>query len=197
MRDRRQVYLEIWSRIENLYFDGYLAYERTLQAALYAELRNTLPAIHVVAEPVWNVGDQQDEMRPDLVIVEKGQITDIFELKFWNANLRNSKVQKDIKHLLLYGANNETYPVRLKQPNTGGEEWEELPVPNSCRLHFVVVAMHGNNALCPKSLRREVRDLKERNPELNENPRVLSHWFGRLGGDTDEKRKWSIEVGIR
>ena len=195
MRDRVRVYREIWSRIENLYFDGYLFYERTLQAALYAELRNTLPDVHAIAEPVWKVGDQKDGMRPDLVIVEKGQITDIFELKFWNADLRKSEVRKDIEHLLLYGVNEKKYPVRL-HPNTG-EEWEELPVPDSCRLHFVVVAMHGNDALCPKSLRGVVRALKEETSALRENTRVLSHWFGRLGGDTDESRKWSIEVGIR
>ncbi len=191
MRDRKRIYLEIWSRIENLYFDGYLFYERTLQAALYAELRNTLPDVHVIAEPVWKVGDQKDGMRPDLVIVEKGQITDIFELKFWDPVF-----QEDVRKLLRYGANNETYRVRLKRPNTGSE-WEELPVPNSCRLHFVVVAMHGNDALCPKSLRGVVRALKEETPALRENPRVLSHWFGRLGGDTDETKKWSIEVGIQ
>ena len=193
MRDRKQVYLEIWSRIENLYFDGYLFYERTLQAALYAELRNTLPDVHVIAEPVWKVGDQK-EMRPDLVIVEKGQITDIFELKFWDGDW-----QKDIRKLLLYGANNQTYRVRLT-PNTGGdreEEWEKLPVPNSCRLHFVMVAKHGNDAVWPESVREMARNLKDNNLELRMNQRVLGHWFGRIGGDTAENREWSIEFGIR
>ena len=183
MRDRKRVYLEIWSRIENLYFDGYMAYERTLQAALYAELRNTLPDVHVVAEPVWEVGDQKDKRRPDLVIVEKGQITDIFELKIWDPVF-----QGDVRKLLRYGANNETYPVRWN-PNT--EQEEELPVQDSCRLHFVAVAKYGFNAVWPESVRGCVRALRE------ENPRVLSHWFGRVGGNTAERRKWSIEVGIR
>ena len=190
MRDRVRIYREIWSRIENLYFDGYMVYERTLQAALYAELRNTLPDVHVIAEPVWKV-DGQKNRRPDLVIVERGQITDIFELKFWNADLRNWQVQEDIRKLFLYGTNEERYLVRLN-PNTTG--WEEkLPVRHDCRLHFVVVAWHDNknmnNAVWPASLRRMVRALKEETPELKANPRVLSHWFGRLGGDTrrDEK----------
>ena len=185
---RQDIYLEIWSRIENIYFGGYLFYERGLQAALYAELRNTLPDAHVVVEPVWIVRGRY--MRPDLVIVEKGQITDIFELKFWNVD-----VAGDIRKLLLYGANNETYRVRLR-PNTGGE-WEELPVQDSCRLHSVVVAWYDNGAVWPTSLRGVVRDLKENDLELGENPRGLSHWFGRIGGDTDENREWSIEVGIR
>ena len=189
MRDRARVYREIWSRIENLYFDGYLFYERTLQAALYAELRNTLQDIHVIAEPVWRVGNQRETMRPDLVIVEKGQITDIFELKIWDPVF-----QGDVRKLLRYGANNERYPVRW---NPITEQEEELPVPNSCRLHFVVVAGYRNEAVWPASLRRQVIALKEETQELRENPRVLSHWFGRVGDDTDGNREWSIEVGIR
>ena len=82
MCDRVRVYLEIWSRIEKAYFDEYMVSERGLQAALYAEFRKALPGVNVVVEPTWNVGDQKKEMHPDLVIVEKGQITDIFELKF-------------------------------------------------------------------------------------------------------------------
>ena len=195
MRDRKQVYLEIWSRIENLYFNGYMANERTLHAELYRELRNTLPDVHVVAEPAWTVGG--DTKYPDLVIVEKGQITDIFELKIWN-NCLEGKVMKDIRKLLRYGAD-ETCRVGV-DPNTG-QCAEELPVSDSCRLHFVVVAnfvqMSGNNSLLPTDLRRAVRALKEETPALQENPRVLNHWFGRVGGNTAKNREWSIEFGIR
>ena len=199
MRDRVRVYREIWSRIENVYFDGYLFNEGTLQAELYTELRKELPGVHIVVEPRWKVGN--DPKKPDLVIVEKGQITDIFELKIWSTDER---VQKDIEKLLRYGANNETYLVRYN-PNTGGE-WEELPVLDSCRLHSVVVAWYDrerngererNRAVWPEGLRNMMRDLKEETPALRENTRVLNHWFGRLGGDTAETRKWSIEVGIR
>ena len=193
MRDRKETYRKIWSRIEKTYFDGYMFYERGLQAALYEELRKTLPDVNVVVDPVWKVGGQ--DMRPDLVIVEKGQITDIFELKFWDGKLQNAK--KDICKLLLYGANNETYPVRLN-PNT--TDWaEQLPVQDSCRLHFVVVARPDpqERAVWPQDLREEVRDLKDEEPELRNNTRVLSHWFGRIGGNTDESREWSIEFGIR
>ena len=188
MRDRKRVYLEIWSRIENIYFDGYLAYERTLQAALYAELRNTLPDIHVVAEPVWAVGDQEKEMCPDLVIVEKGQITDIFELKF-NPKPRPQDFpifEKDIPKLLQYGVKEKSYPVCL-DPNTGRRD--ELPVWNACRLHFVAVANYNAAAVWTECLMAGV-------PELRENPGRLNHWFGRVGGNTDEHREWSIAFDI-
>ena len=59
MRDRKRVYLEIWSRIEDSYFDSYMVSEHGLQAALYEEFRKTLPGVHVVVEPTWNVGDQK------------------------------------------------------------------------------------------------------------------------------------------
>ena len=181
MRDRKRVYLEIWSRIENLYFDGYLASERTLQAALYAELCNTLSDVHVVAEPTWNVGI------PDLVVVEKGQITDIFELKF-NPRPQDFPVfEKDIRKLLQYGVNNGTCRVGVN-PNTG--EWaEELPVWNACRLHFVAVANYDAAAVKPQNLVAGV-------PELQANPGILNHWFGRVGGDTDQNREWSIKFSI-
>ena len=75
---------------------------------------------------------------------------------------------------------------------------------DNCRLHFVAVTRHAwpnrNDiaaAVWPTSLRRAVRALKEEVPMLRENPRVLSHWFGRVGGDTDERREWSIEFSIR
>ena len=109
MRDRKRVYLEIWSRIEDSYFDSYMVSEHGLQAALYEEFRKTLPNVHVVVEPTWNVGDQKKEMHPDLVIVEKGQITDIFELKFKPQGC--PVFEEDIQKLLQYGANSEQYPV--------------------------------------------------------------------------------------
>ena len=138
-------------------------------------------------------------MKPDLVIAEKEQITDVFELKFKpHYKVERKDLETDIQKLPQYGARS---PVRLK-PNTG--QWrEELPVRDDCRLHFVAVARHAwaNNdvaAVWPKSLRGVVRALKEEDPQLREsNTRVLSHWFGRVGGHTDERRGWSIEFGIR
>ena len=199
MRDREQVYLEIWRRIEKCYFGGYLFNERTLQAELYKELRNTLPDVHVIAEPGWTVGS--DTKYPDLVIVEedevgKDQITDIFELKMW---VKDADLRKDIQKLLLYGVKEKSYLGRLNpnKPNTPLEKRDQLPVLDSCRLHSVVVASHQNCNVWPTHLRGVVEDLKESDPRLGENPRVLSHWFGRTEGDTDEKREWSIEFGIR
>ena len=190
MRDRKRVYLEIWSCIEEIYFDGYLVYESGLQAALYAELCNTLPGVNILAEPVWEVGDQKKKikMRPDLVIVEKGQITDIFELKFMpHYSLTANDVWWDIQKLLQYGVNEEGYPVRLN-PNTGRLE-ENLPVWNACRLHFVAVANYDAAAVLPQNLMAGV-------PELQNNPGRLNHWFGRVGGDTDQNREWSIKFSI-
>lgn len=179
MRDRKRVYLEIWSRIEAAYFDGYMVSERGLQAALYAELQ-TLPGVHVIVEPTWQ------GMIPDLVLVEKGQITDIFELKCHPYPV----FEDDIKKLFRYGAQpvGMLYPVR-RNPNT--IQWEGgLPAWNNCRLHFVAVANHDADAVWPQNLVEGV-------PGLQNNPGRLNHWFGRVGGDTDERREWSIQFGIR
>ena len=190
MRDRVRVYLEIWSRIEDSYFNGYMVSERGLQAALYAELRQTLPGVHVVVEPRWVVWVAVGStiMIPDIVLVEKGQITDIFELKFVPHDC--APFEEDIRRLLLYRAiPYEEYRVHVR-PNTGQwAEEEKLPVRNNCRLHFVAVSCHRCKAVWPKDLVAGV-------PELQNNPGRLNHWFGRVGGDTDENREWSIAFGI-
>ena len=179
---RQGTYLEIWSCIQAAYFGGYMVSEHGLQAALYAELQ-ALPDVHVIVEPTWIVGGER--MKPDLVIVEKEQITDIFELKFKPEG--NAPFKRDIQKLLQYGVNEEGYPVRLN-PNTG--QWEEnLPVRNKCCLHFVAVANYNAAAVWPQDLVAGV-------PELRENLGRLNHWFGRVGGDTDGRREWSIEFGI-
>lgn len=209
MPDRENIYREIWWRIERTFFSGYMVSERGLQAALYAELRE-IPRINIVVEPTWEVGDDQQRI-PDLVIVEDDQITDIFELKFINP-ASDSPFEKDIRKLLQYGVKENSYPVELNRFDRF-RSWNrnELLVGNACRLHFVAVARHGKNAVRPASVREVVRDLKEKNPELNENPRVLSHWFGQVeddtdGDDTDEngevpsnipRARWSIKFGIR
>ena len=192
MRDRVRVYRAVWSLVEETYFAKYMVSERGFQAAL-RQFLNIVPGINVVVEPTWTIDGKQ--MTPDLVIVEKGQITDIFELKFVPHHYPSLKdIQKDIRKLLRYGANrNEGYPVYLI-PETG--QWgEELPLHKDCRLHFVAVARHAwaNSdvaAVWPQDLMAGV-------PELRENPGRLNHWFGRVGGDTAERREWSIEFGIR
>ena len=201
MRDRKQIYLEIWRRIGNLYIDGYIANERTLQAELYAELRKELPGVHIVVEPTWNVGN--DSMKPDLVIVEEDQITDVFELKFRIAAppLSFKDVEKDIQKLLHYVVKEKYYPVRLDHFTR--MTIDDTPVWDACRLHFVSVTNARTAAVRSTSVRECVRALKEEEPELNKDPRALSCWSGQVEDGTDENAEewpngaWSIEFGIR
>ncbi len=184
MCDRMEHYRIIWERIRETYYTGYMRVEHGLQAALYAELI-TLPGVNVVVEPGWRVG--RPLQHPDLVIVEGGTITDIFELKFlpW----RYPQFQKDINKLLGYLAHQE-YPVRLsayEDPDTYQER--NLPLHQDVCLHFVAVGQHDAIAVLPHRLVEEM-------PVLQNNPGRLNHWFGRVGGDTDEKREWSIAFGI-
>ena len=81
MPRRRTSYTQSWAIVEAVYNGGFIVTESTLQAVLYSALRDVFPSdIHIVAEPTWEVGGQV--CRPDLVMVENGAITDIFELKF-------------------------------------------------------------------------------------------------------------------
>ena len=186
MRDqteKQSLYKKIWQRVKCEYRKEFCVSERGLQAALYAELRKELSSDrHVVVEPTWNTFDGKCP-RPDLVIVERGKITDIFELKFVPHGYAEWK--RDIKKLFSYtekrNEQHPQYPVRL-DPKTG--QWKDsLPVQDGCLLHFVMVARHDAEAVWPNDLKNKVRKWDTNNEKWN-------HWFGRTGNGDG---KWGIE----
>ena len=197
MRDqaeKQRRYKKIWKQVKGVYDEGFCVSEHNLQAVLYAEFRKELSSdSHVVVEPTWEMAD--GNAFPDLVIVEGGKITDIFELKF--VPHYDAKWKKDIKKLFSYiKKHNERpprYPVRL-DPKTG--KWEaHLPVQEGCCLHFVAVAQRdrrrpgrdskNSTAVWPEKLKNKVRKWNTDNEKWN-------HWFGRTGTDDGE---WDIEFG--
>ena len=188
MRDqaeKQRLYKEIWQRVKGVYYEEFCVSEWGLQAALYAELRKELSSdSHVVVEPTWNTFDGKCP-RPDLVIVERGEITDIFELKFVPHGYAEWK--EDTKKLFRYikqiDGRDPRYPVRLdpKTGQTGQEDY--FPVQDGCLLHFVVVARHDAEAVWPADLKKEVRKWNTDNEKWN-------HWFGRTGTNDGE---WGIE----
>ena len=164
---KKGLYKKIWKRLKKEYLAGFCVSERGLQAALYAELRKTLPDVSVVVEPKWEV--DSNPMTPDLVIVEEEIITDIFELKFKPHYYVPWK--KDIEKLCCYAKKSDKrYPVRL-EPETG--QWKEsLPVQGGCLLHFVEVGK-----------RRRPKDPLPTDKNLN-------HWFGCTSKDDNA---WDIK----
>ena len=129
--EKQRLYKKIWQRVECEYRKGFCVSERGLQAALYAELRKKLASdIHVVVEPTWNTADGEVR-RPDLVIVEGGKITDIFELKFVPRGY--AMWQEDIENLFRYiekiDGRYPRYPVCL-DPKTG--KWERVFSSTRC-----------------------------------------------------------------
>lgn len=182
MCDRMEHYQIIWEHIRETYYTGYMRVEHGLQAALYAEFRIILLGVNVVVEPGWNVDGQL--RHPDLVIVEGGTITDIFELKFlpWGY----PEFEEDINKLLGYLAHEE-YPVRLsahENPDTYQEQ--NLPLHKDVRLHFAAVGLHDAIAVQPHRLVEEM-------PVLQNNPGRVILWYGQIGGGD---REWSIEFGV-
>ena len=178
--EKQRLYKEIWQRVKGVYCKGFCVSERGLQAALYTELQKEMSSdSHVVVEPTWDTGNRE-VARPDLVIVEREKITDIFELKFVPHNY--VEWEQDIETLFRYiKKRGERYPVCL-DPKTG--QWEDsLPVQDGCLLHFVVVARHDAEAVWPDDLKKEVRKWNTDNEKWN-------HWFGRTGTDDGE---WGIE----
>ena len=161
---RRNTYRNIWTRwVQQAYNGGFVVSERGLQAALHGALQANLPDVQVVVEPRWNVAGVGC-LIPDLVLVEGGEITDIFELKFGPRDRDYPVWEDDIAHLRAYVDGNPQYPVQLN-PQTG--QWAApLPVRVGCCLHFVVIADHGAQAVWPPL------------PGAN----GIKNWFGRVGG---------------
>ena len=166
---RMIAYQKSWTQVKLAYAGGFMVSERGLQAVLYSALQAHLPGIDIVVEPTWEmVGG--GILRPDLVLVERGEITDIFEIKFVPHG--HVRWRGDIARLHNYVGNpNAQYPVRLA-PQTG--QWAPpLRVQAGCCLHFVVVANEEAEAMWPPL------------PGIN----GIKHWFGRVGGAGG----WGIE----
>ena len=152
---RLRAYQDSWTQVKLAYYGGFIVSERGLQAVLYRELQARLLGVHVVVEPTWT------KKTPDLVIIEGGEITDIFELKFVPQGY--ATWEYDIAKLHAYVGNAE-YRVCLN-PRTG--YWAApLPVRVGCYLHFVAVARHDAEAVL----------------SLGGQGQGINHWFGRVGG---------------
>ena len=78
---RMIAYQKSWTQVKLAYAGGFMVSERGLQAVLYSALQANLPGIDIVVEPTWEMVGR-GILRPDLVLVEGGEITDIFEIKF-------------------------------------------------------------------------------------------------------------------
>lgn len=162
---RMKTYRKIWKQVQQAYNGGFIVSERGLQAVLYGELQTRLRGVHVVVEPTWTMADGTKK-KPDLVIIEGGEITDIFELKFvphYRALWRG-----DLEKLRAYIGNTQ-YDVRLT-PQTGQWAARRLPVRADCCLHFAVIARYG----------RAVVRLSGHTG--------INHWYGRVGSAS----RWDI-----
>lgn len=172
--ERRRAYRNSWVQVRQSYEGEFMATESTLQAVLYGALRANLPpSIDIVAEPTWTVDSRT--CYPDLVLVEEGAITDIFELKYQPHSW--PQWRKDIDKLCSYVAVvAPRYPVRM-DPKTG-KYTDPLAVWAGCRLHFVAVAHYNAAAVSRLPIP----------PPSPPKSMSINQWFGRVGGDGT----WSI-----
>ena len=181
---RKTVFEKLWNRVRDRYELGYCVSERGLQAALFFEISDSLQDSAVIVEPTWIIAGRLTI--PDLVIVENDLITDIFELKFVPHGCADSK--SDLKKLLSYRTDSEErHPIHL-DPQIGA--WDRrMPIGRACQLHFVAVSSYEAAAVWPESLPSEASDLAA---GLHE----ITHWYGRVGGNTDKECQWGIQWSI-
>ena len=176
---RMELYRESWNSVRDEYCKGYCVSERGLQAILYGELRRRLHSCQIVVEPTW-WKTVDGKRSPDLVIVQDGYITDIFELKFvpqywatWVADI--DKLRRYLNH-----NGPGAFPVKLCPSQGTGEHLESAPLHETCRLHFVVVCQHDGQAVADPI------------PGLNEQPPV-NRWRGPIEAPLQD---WNIEFNV-
>ena len=158
---------------------------RALQAEIYHQIRINLPnSSFIVIEPTWPKPNELgvgSAYKPDLVVVENREISEIFELKFMPHY--QPQYKNDIQKLIEY----VRYPsieklVQLDQ-NTG--KWEEsLPLSDDVHLHFVAIGQHNASAVLPND-ERVARLIQQVN---------INHWYGPVG---DPNVNWGVNfVGV-
>lgn len=161
-----------WARVRETYESGYMVYESGLQGSLFGALRIELQERRFVLEPRWQVGGET--MMPDMVIVSRSKISDIFEMKFfpeWD-DAPIGEIERDIEKLLNYEGQQS---VRLN-PATG--EWAPpLPIREDCRRHFVIVAGANSPTVQPQNI-----------------PARIIHWYGRVSQE-HELCHWAVCQG--
>ncbi len=171
--DLMNAFRRVWARVRETYESGYMVYERGLQAALYEALRREFSERRVVAEPHW--GEVENQQVPDLVMVSRNEISDIFELKFsphWS--LRIGSIEHDMRKLLEY---NGEKPVTL-DPSTGQFD-QYLQIRADCRRHCVVVTKENSRAVQPEYI-----------------PDGIILWYGRVRPEPEpEPTDWGVCIG--
>lgn len=134
------------------------------------------PEYDVIVEPYWQAANK----KPDIVMTLKGQITDIFELKY--APHTRVKYEPDLDKLAAYISDpRATYPVRI-DASSGHWEAESRTLHPDVALHFVVVASSDAAAVWPQDVFKH--------PAVRLMGKRFRHWFGRTGSDFMEG--WQI-----
>lgn len=177
-----QTYQKIWDRVHEVCARGYMYSENGLQCALFREFTREFPNIDMSVVPYCAKGPECQGRHPDLVVVDRSKITDIFELKYHPGG-GSFDYQEDINRLIAYVSEDQVCHVAFNL-ELGETVEPPIPVPSSCRLHFVVVAQPASPALDTNEILRILEQNPYR-PLRND----LYLWKGRSGENPD----WEVE----
>ena len=182
MTDKLTRYQTVWAAVRHHYLTGSCVSERGLQTFLCWELMKEFPESRVVVEPDWKGHDRH--YIPDVVMIEGGLISDVFEIKFVPHSY--PKYKNDIEKLVAYRDWQRTFPVAI-DPATG--KWEEpCTISKSLRIHFAVVGKHDAHAVSTSSVLQEVERVAGRGSRF-------FHWYGQVGVRSPSSRDWDVISG--
>lgn len=176
-----------WRTVRQHYMDGHCVSERGLQSILASELRGVFPAAKIIVEPCWASKDCRQT--PDIVVVEDGLLTDIFEIKFVPHHY--AQFRPDIRKLISYVENHDPVPISI-DPITG--KWEtSIAVSSTTRTHFVAISRSDSNAVYPLGIREEI---KMKDQDLVAGLGRINLWYGRTAIVEPLDEDWGICFGL-
>lgn len=146
------IFEKAWSVCVEEYRQGHVNSECTLQALLFAELRNELrihaPDDRVLCEPRLE-SEKYGTTCPDIVVISPYGISAIAELKF--EPHYHPKYKGDIAKLADYAKDEKLHEILL-DPATGKFSDKRHGFANDCLFVFGVIGRHNSEAIDEETL---------------------------------------------
>ena len=152
---------DLWTtRIAREYCGGRITTERCLQAAIYAEIRASMPELDVYVEPGMMYYEKGGpRFRPDIVLCRTKNIDLLGEIKFmphWHPDYLG-----DWEKLITMGTEGRTKNHELKiVPETGEFSGTHHRITDATIYAFFVVGRYDADAVKPEPIKQVLRAKK-------------------------------------
>lgn len=150
----RNLISDAWADAICAYLKSHINSERTLQASIYASLLARLPeGYRVLCEPSINTPGH-GRLIPDIVVLSKGHIEAVIELKFVPHHYPTTE---DLWKLKQYSTAVEEFSLLLS-PRSGRFDRTKFKFSPNCLLVFAVIGQHDAAALDESAIKADMAE---------------------------------------